>query len=747
MEEHLEAILNDPYDSTTYKEEFKSICHNCKRLPRILVLGDRAEKIQLDCPGCSTKTSIATKDFIEEMKDFEYPGRKRDSVANNLQIKCENESCPNKEKGENYSNAYCIVDNKWYCEECINNHKTSDSHHDCLTQTPGSRKFCDSCKKEEEICFYSDNKNLYYCYKCGTEIKDDNLKKYPLDDSEENQRKIKQYLDKTEEHIKYIKNTYDKYIGHLVQKIREIHEEFTINDQLNKNIYSIVKSLYDTYNKDPNYNTYFSMIKIMEFDIEHREFNEDLRFKEIDKSLEEFQKYLKEKTVLKKDRVNYFSDLQNYKEKEKLSLSKYKFNIEAKEKKDAFKKVENEEFEFNPYNIEKLSGDTIAVCGKSRSTNYGLCPILKSEGLDIKDLIIHSTSKEGIIYDILTRKKIVENLTESQMPDLNKEFNYDDIFTCGSEAPASIKIWGWNKKKNAFTVLKELKKAHEKAINKLINLKNNKEKPKFASCSDDGSIKIWDQKKYKCLMKINAHEGLVKSIIEIENAEGKEIIASLGNDGKIKFWDISKSNIPEDQKEPSELQLEDCIGEVNVFNDQNSLGYDEPDYYLNALFFVDKIIEEDIPLPKEKTILCGSNDGHIYVIKFDIGTLKIIKKYGIKNKLFGVEDNYMTGGGVCSFIKLHNDGSILCGCPEGNIVQLVESLKDQNNSNDKEEALVLLDPNDKKEDFDYRYRIISQRNVLGSDIVAFTSICKGKGNEKKYYYAAGFNGDVILFDV
>ena len=85
--------------------------------------------------------------------------------------------------------------------------------------------------------------------------------------------------------------------------------------------------------------------------------------------------------------------------------------------------------------------------------------------------------------------------------------------------------------KQHFTHLIKTLTNHNGAIYKIIKLTSGK----FASCSADGTIIIWDDYLMEMNVKIQAHNSSVNSICEIEN----NILISCSNDKSIKLWNMN----------------------------------------------------------------------------------------------------------------------------------------------------------------------------------------------------------------
>jgi WD40 repeat protein len=67
-------------------------------------------------------------------------------------------------------------------------------------------------------------------------------------------------------------------------------------------------------------------------------------------------------------------------------------------------------------------------------------------------------------------------------------------------------------------------------VNSIINISNNR----FASCSDKGTIRIWDMKEYNCLTSYSADFVAIKTLLFVEK-RNLLISGSLS----LKFWDVN----------------------------------------------------------------------------------------------------------------------------------------------------------------------------------------------------------------
>ena len=90
----------------------------------------------------------------------------------------------------------------------------------------------------------------------------------------------------------------------------------------------------------------------------------------------------------------------------------------------------------------------------------------------------------------------------------------------------NIKIWRMNE--NDYELIHVLEE-HDDLIKRVIELKDGK----LCSCSDDETIKIWDN--YQCIKILTGHNGRVESVIEMNNY----IISTSHDDMTLRIWDQS----------------------------------------------------------------------------------------------------------------------------------------------------------------------------------------------------------------
>jgi len=173
-----------------------------------------------------------------------------------------------------------------------------------------------------------------------------------------------------------------------------------------------------------------------------------------------------------------------------------------------------------------------------------------------------------------------------------------------------IKVWEINS--NDITLIRSIDNAHNNYLNKIIKLDYNS----FASCSRDGSIKVWNDN-YSMKQCINAHNTYINNILKINNI----LISGSNGERCIKFWNINNYSLIREYKNiyataynNSLIKVENTIfvGEkdgIRIFslegNNIISNFYEDKDLdYCLSIFYLGNNI-----------IIAGSTTGFIYIYK------------------------------------------------------------------------------------------------------------------------------------
>ncbi|QPG77139.1 hypothetical protein FOA43_004543 [Brettanomyces nanus] len=116
---------------------------------------------------------------------------------------------------------------------------------------------------------------------------------------------------------------------------------------------------------------------------------------------------------------------------------------------------------------------------------------------------------------------VVYNLRGHQGSVLGVKFfkGKDKIITCGADK--TIKVW------NKGQLVKSIV-AHEDAVRDLVVLGNGD----FASCSNDGIIKIWDGDSFELKQTLSGHQSFIYSLCVLPDGD----LVSCGEDRSVRFW-------------------------------------------------------------------------------------------------------------------------------------------------------------------------------------------------------------------
>ena len=227
---------------------------------------------------------------------------------------------------------------------------------------------------------------------------------------------------------------------------------------------------------------------------------------------------------------------------------------------------------------------------------------------------------------------------ENQLNENNKIMTTDDPFKINKNT------------KTRFTRHIKTLKSHYGAIYKLIKLSNGK----FASCSADGTIIIWDDYLMEMSVKIQAHNSSVNSICEIDN----NILISCSNDNTIKLWNINNDY--------SLIQKIHIKQPILIFKLKNGffLSFSGKQINIFSSKNYNCILTKEIT---EITNLCNINDNLFAASKED-SSIEIFNIFNIFNKnkidsiiLNGIDDL------VSSMLAINNK-KLICGYYEGDII-------------------------------------------------------------------------------
>lgn len=698
------ALDPEKFDETLdedFMTPFRIRCEYCKRTPEIRVKGDKAEIIKVKCV-CGIDKIMTNSEYIKKMRTEDF--HKRD---------CEKQGC----QGDAVK--YCVNCEKWLCQEHLNKENTSHKFSD-------TAEIDQKCTEHrgENVSFYCKYCKRHICKRCledhqshQTRICDLNAEFQP----ERLNEKLTNYLKLALNQIKENRKQFCAFREKLVKLIRNLQEDFLENERINKNIYSLLNAMKTTYDEEKSFFVYYGINEISKFNIQLDFYKQKIAEKEnINSNNNEFDAFTKFYTrefILSREIPNYLYDLKDFSQTNSEKLGE-------------------------TYNLVQLDNNTLASCGEGiedgQPNLYGKIYILDKETLklvkrsDTTDKSFnHDNKKQGNVNYICTRPRVLtESVRESAVVQTKED--YLDILSCGSE-DGNKKIRVWSYKKEKFEKSIEIKDAHQESINKLITLTVGKLKvdekiipDRFASCSDDRTIKIWNlykpnQTKYP-LMKIEGHNEAVKCIVQIagQNLIVSSSVDNLGNEdlnsihGEVKIWDISGAKI--DNLET--IILTECRQSWPI-----KCGY------MNSIVEVTGFKDKEIT---NGDIICGSIDGSIYILKKQLHEFKYVNAQKISHGWFKDASDYypITGGGVSAFNVLQ-DGSIIVGCPNGKFIQIVNK-KDQ-------EGNTYYEPlkNDK-------IVTLGKSEEDRVDVIAFTNI---KIGDRIYYYAAFMNGAIIQYSI
>ncbi len=207
--------------------------------------------------------------------------------------------------------------------------------------------------------------------------------------------------------------------------------------------------------------------------------------------------------------------------------------------------------------------------------------------------------------------------------------------------------------KDSFKLEHTIQKAHSAIITKTVELT----KERFASCSNDKTIKVFDYKSYSLIKTLEGHKEYVQAMLYIK---GKDILLSGSYQENIHIWNLSTYQCETVIKDVycvsrnSLYQIDDnkvIAGGLNkvwvIDLLSNAVICSFEDYQLNSVFCFLTI--------KDGSLLCGSRNSSL--LKLDIENKKIIAKkenfhdYEVSS-LVNINDNVFASGSFDFSIKI-----------------------------------------------------------------------------------------------
>ena len=477
------------------------LCPKCfKKIPLLMsfhIINAQNNKINVNyvCSCDKELQSINLSDLLTKWKDNK-----------NISSKCNSHSVEGK---------YCLKCNRWLCPDCIVVHEDiKSSHKDLMTKNELIlNNKCNEHNKKNKIGF------CCTCYKeiCSTcaGFNNDGHEKYTNQDKWKyifnsfNFNTINQFEKIVSEMNKKILNyknnqikKLDKIINDIENLKNEIENKFNSITKNNENLTNFYENLLKTFIVYENIPTYIINENASKFQfnknffIQENESNDT--FSEIARAtLETFETcnlyQLMYYPEIKKDKSLYELDTNN---------GEISSIIQLKDGTIITGHYNSKKASFYRYNFEKLTENSISTDGNITC----LCE------LSDKEIAIGMYSPNNIvIYDICEKEngifKEIKKL-QGHSGKIRAVLNLNDNYLV-SGGESSYEIFFWDKKNN-YNLSKI--STHSSNINCLINLSDNKNY--FASCSDDKTIKIWNNMSN---IKTISCNNPVKQIIQLKN--------------------------------------------------------------------------------------------------------------------------------------------------------------------------------------------------------------------------------------
>ena len=283
-----------------------------------------------------------------------------------------------------------------------------------------------------------------------------------------------------------------------------------------------------------------------------------------------------------------------------------------------------------------------------KTINEQNCPILSLLVLSDGRLASCSYTKNVNIYDI--NNDYYRDIT-IPIPGVSYVSQLTNGLLIASLTSGDIQILSITK--DSFKLEHTIEKAHSAIINKTVELT----KERFASCSNDKTIKVFDNKNYSLIKTLEGHKEYVQSMLYIKE---KDILLSGSYQENIHIWNLST------------YQCETGIKDVYCVS-RNSLYQIDGNKViaggLNKVWVIDLLsnsvicLLEDFQLNSvfcfitlnDGSLFCGSRNGSLF--KLDIKKKTILSKkehfhdYEVSS-LVNINDNVFASGSFDFSIKI-----------------------------------------------------------------------------------------------
>lgn len=418
------------------------------------------------------------------------------------------------------------------------------------------------CEKHyKSFSFFCSQCNSHLCSQCKeSSIMHKNHKLIELNQTQLDITTIKNRIVEAHDFIEiYFSELKDKEIKSLQKMINKIEYSYEECSSMNKDVLSLVDIMVKAYNPDfPNY--YINTNIMNNCNINLTKINEE-----------------------KEDNINevieYFKNFY---------IIKQPINISAIKEIQSIKEHANK-----VTSVILLQDGRLASCSTDRT---------------IRIINIQTFQSDIIIKGHLKAVTYINQLDNGK------------LISCSCDK--SIKIWSISQ--TTFELEHSIEDAHDDLILKIISLSQNR----MATCSADKTIKIWNSNKpYSLSVNLEGHTDWVNSIIQLK---GKEILisGSGGDDGSLRIWCLKTYKCKKVLKNilccyyNSMIELSNnrvAVGGENKIFIINTITFQTEQYIKNEVIgFVNSIIEL-----RDGNLLGGFEKGNLGLYDLNLNEIKM----------------------------------------------------------------------------------------------------------------------------
>ena len=583
------------------------ICPRCQQIPLIKLINPPNFIISVNCK-CSFTENISLDEFLNQInKNYEQLPKRYCEMKNNHNTKL--------------AEQYCYICKKWLCKKCIELHEQRFAGHERTKNSLFIGKYCKS-HINNEIKLHCETCNLDLCEQC-LENHDEThiIQVVEFFLNKEGYDNLSKIIIQNQEISQYYTQIYTEVFNELNFQIGKLNSAYEKWKKMNSNVIRLINVLIENYKNIKNYYTIANINNNCGITFEKCNYDKTNTSVE---NIDNIVNFLQTNITIKQNIKQQLE--QEYKEDNSVENDINDNKSIKEEEYSSFKKPE-----------------WVSLLG-TFSTKLKCMLLFQNNRLAL-------SSEEDT--DLLIQN-IEDNVLNPSMTIVKAHFKPIEYLSeiegslVSSSLDGTIKFWKVN---DDSYELHKILIDHFSPVYQVIPITKNV----FASCSEDGSIFVWDLEPIGRKEKLMKHSE-VTSILYLTHYN---MLASSGKDNKLIFWDIknmhevSSMDSIESAIQSTLVEYEDCIivGNNKVINIIEIDTFTKQ-YTIKLTTDIDKNISIlDCLLIFDDNLLIGSNTTmHCYSMRLNLLIGKIEKKI--------INVKAMVKFNESQIIAIHNDNEI-----------------------------------------------------------------------------------------